>query len=160
MDIDTWTHRFGSHKAACASASLPMAVPVHAQHFAFVAFLPRLQFFATHLKLQKPGTDRSRGRSQGQSHSRTWTTKNIVHQMWARQLGLRPGLRPDAMLSLQRGRCRCLKCTFWHAAWRTGWEGADGEGRLVSLSCWSSGKNLELHFKWIDGRREADAAAE
>lgn len=80
--------------------------------------------------------------------------------MWARQLGLRPGLRPDAMLSLQRGRCCCLKCTFWHAAWCTGWEEADGEGRPVSLSCWSSGKNLELHFKWIDGRREADAAAE
>lgn len=86
------------------------------------------------------------------------TTKNIVHQMWARQLGLRPGLGPDAMLSLQRGRCRCLKCTFWHAAWRTGWEWANG----AEWSVWVAGvveKILELHFKWIDGRREADAAA-
>lgn len=75
--------------------------------------------------------------------------------MWARQLGLRPGLGPDAMLSLQRGCCRCLKCTFCmqHDA-----QGGKGRMGRADWSVWVAGvveKILELHFKWIDGRRGA-----
>lgn len=69
--IETHAHIDLDHTKRSAPVPLPVAVAVYAQHFAFVAFLPRLQFFATHLKLQKPG-ERSRGRSRSQSQSRTW----------------------------------------------------------------------------------------